>query len=154
MTDDIKVSYEQLKKKYNLPQYDFMENEFEIFLIESKTHLIKHIRKKMIEKVELLIKVVGGVLEPEPAFNEVYESKEFSEKSKKDLFEIYKKLMFYYRRGIHLMILEDEKMDADYINEVSKEWPKLKQSVSKFMTSLENAWVNDIDSDDDLRYLG
>ena len=50
---EIKTLYQSLAKKHNLPDYDKINNEFEIATIEHTAFLLREIRKKISEKVEL-----------------------------------------------------------------------------------------------------
>ena len=49
----IKEEYEKLKEKHNLPDFKEINNEFEITTIEKEEFLLREIRRKIYEKIEL-----------------------------------------------------------------------------------------------------
>ena len=49
---EIKKKYEELAKKYNIPSFDEINNEFEIALIDEESIILREIRRKITEKKE------------------------------------------------------------------------------------------------------
>lgn len=149
MTDfDIKKEYNNLKNKYNLPGFEDLDNEFELYIIDKKCIVLRQIRRRMNEKVIFFCNIIERVLYPNPqSIPVMYESK-FLEGYKTNLNKLYRKLMVYERRSIDIDVrCDNEKDNADYIKDLFKEWVKLKKELSVYSKKLKEFW--EIESKED-----
>ncbi|MDO8643088.1 MAG: hypothetical protein Q7R76_05940, partial [Candidatus Woesearchaeota archaeon] len=92
---DIKASYAALAKKYRLPSYEAVNQDFEIEAIEETDFLLKNIRNRIGEKMEFCIKLLTSILQPEQNITDLHECKMFSDEQKKKIYSLYKNLMVY-----------------------------------------------------------
>ena len=92
----IKEKYQKLSKKYDLPSFDYLNKDFEIFTIEHEEFLLREIRRKINDKVELYVKFLDELLNPETSITNMHESKLFNEKERNEIFSLYKRLIFFY----------------------------------------------------------
>ena len=151
---EIKKKYEEFRKKYNLPEYKEINREFEISTIEKDDFLLVEVRKKMDEKIELFIKIIDRVLQPDTYLADMREQRMFNDTEKKDIFEVYKDIQVMHKQALLLLIAEDEKKNAEYINTVWKSWKKIKEAMIKTVEKMRDSWKEDISFDQETNYLG
>lgn len=153
--DIIKKEYPALQKKYSLPSITNIENDFGAIEAECEKYLLFNIRKKMNDKIDFFIGVLGNIFEGDATLSNIYESKVFDEEKKTALFNIYKRLMRYSRQSNILSLTYDEKAEAEFINDFYKEWQELKCGIKKQITDFRDIWDSKVDlSEDILNYLG
>ncbi len=150
-----KKEYEELKKEHNLPAYEFLDKEFEISGIEEKQHLLSHIRDFIIERLEFLIKIIDQHLHPDiNSFATAYECSCFTDEEKEELVKIYQELMKHHRSLLLANLSVDDKLTAQTITEVSKNWVNLRKSLLNYVRKLKLHWENLEENKELLRYLG
>src|SRR3989344_2810816 len=94
---DIKAAYAKLAKKYKLPDYEALNQEFEIETLEDTDFLLRNVRTKISEKMEFCIKLLTSILQPEQNITDLQECKMFSDEQKKKIYLLYKNLMVQMR---------------------------------------------------------
>jgi len=151
---DIKKDYEVLKAKYSLPDFESINNEFEISSIENKDFLLKEIRRKMTERLEFYIKMLESILQPDTAsLSSMHECKFVEDREKEGIYNTYKKLMIIDRNSI-IASFGDEKENAGFIKKTFEEWTKLKNDIKPIIEKIKSAWEKETDIKEDLGYLG
>jgi len=146
---EIKTEYERLKKKYNLPNFGKLNEEFEIYSIEKKDCLLRNIRRRIIEKLGFFTRILDNVLYPNSgSLVSIHESKFFSDEEKLRLSDLYKELMIYERESLALDVSPDEKEDALVIKKIFKDWNRLKKEVENVVNKMEKSWKT---KDEDLK---
>ena len=60
-----KENYLKFAKKFSLPSYDELNNDFEISSIEEEQFLIRAVRRKIAEKMDIYAKIIETILMPE-----------------------------------------------------------------------------------------
>ncbi len=155
MEEDIKKSYEELKKKYSLPSFDILNSELEISSLESADFLLRRIKEKIAEKLDYIAHLLEAILHPDTnSLADMHEYRGFTETDKKEIFEIYGKLMILHRTAIELFLESNDTEIVAYINTVFEKLPELKKSTLKYIKKLRTTWGKQFDSDDELGYLG
>ena len=153
--EEIKKKYEDLEKKYKLPSFNNLNNEFEITTIEHEEFLLREIRRKIIEKMELYTKVLESLLQPNTdSLSDMYECRIFGDEEKDKLFKLFKRLMYFDRLSIETSIDENDKKSAEFINDIWKEWDKIKKELSIFIKKLKEEWLKETKIKEELGYLG
>jgi hypothetical protein len=152
----IKEDYEKLKGKYNLPNFKEIDNEFEVSTIDREEFLLREIRRKIDEKIELYVKVLERLLQPDPSsLSDMYECKIFEDDEKDELYQLFKKLMFFDRFSIETSIDETDKKTTEFINKFWKEWSSIKEKFSGFIKKTKESWLKETKIMDEERgYLG
>ena len=152
----VKKDYEVLKKKYNLPDFEVLDKEFEISTIEKPDFLLRNIKKKISEKLELAAELLTKLIQPETtSIADLYEYRCFSEKEKKKIFELYSKVLYLHRKLLETDLILDDTEDANIIMHAAKEWPELRKQLIPFVKSLEACWEKTPESEHVAReYLG
>jgi hypothetical protein len=151
----IKTAYEKLKKKYKLPSFDALNNELEISEIESEDFLLRKIRKKIAERIEITAEPISSLLQPSAdSIIDMHECRFFTDKDKKKMVEIYKKLMILGRLSLEAEMSGDDKTDANFINDFFKQWPELKKDVLHFIKKMKSCWEKETEIEEKLEYFG
>ena len=151
MTESEKI-YNELRKKHQLPDYSYMEQELEISDIESR-QLLKHITIKIGEKLEFLTHMLEDVLQPE-AVHSMHESKHLSDLQRKQIYELYKKMMSMNRRIVELSLLRSDEEDANFIRSFMAEWKNIKPELIGFVSTIKSSWESETEVDEKVRYVG
>jgi len=150
----IKTKYGELQKKYNLPSYLDVNNDFEISSLEDEKFLLRTIRRKIAEKAEAYAKIIEPVLMPESTQASLHECQLFTEEEKKELYNLFKKMMYFDRLSIEISINETDEKTANFINEFWKEWGSIKSELTNIIKKLKEGWTKEISLKEEKSYLG
>jgi len=151
---ELKKAYNELGKKYNLPEFKLVEFEFELDPEEEAKFPLRTVRKKISEKIESFCKILEEILQPDTSLSGLHECKFFDESKKKELYELYKRLMVINRHALQLSIHNIEKDDAKFIDNVIKQWDDIKNNLSDCIKNVKENWEKESDIKEDLGYLG
>jgi len=138
---DIKLEYNKLKIK--LPNFEDLDNEFEISNtnLKDKNFFIRNLRRRVNEKVIFYCRIIEGLLYPNQGnLVGMFEIKSFTEEEKNSLSQIYKKLMQYERESLIIDVNPNEKNDANYINNLWHDWNNFKKELIKITEKMKNSW--------------
>ena len=140
----IKKDYEKLEKKYNLPSFKKIDKEFEISSLEAEDFLLRNVRRRMNNKLTFFTQILDTILFPNPnSLISIHESKSFSEEEKNRLMKFYNELMTFERASLVFDVEPDDKKEAEYINSLWKEWPKIKTETLKLVNKMKNSWKDE-----------
>ncbi|HLC37756.1 MAG TPA: hypothetical protein VJJ53_03180 [Candidatus Nanoarchaeia archaeon] len=138
---NLEKEYEDLKKKYKLPDFKRLNREFDLEEIEHDGFLLKRIRNRLYEKVSFFIKILESILYPSSSdVASLYESKFFTEEDMDNVSSLFKKLMLIDRHYLLVDIEEDEDKDSEFINTVYEDWLILKKDLIKFLDIMKESW--------------
>ncbi|MCX8194245.1 MAG: hypothetical protein N3G19_02705 [Candidatus Pacearchaeota archaeon] len=139
----IKKQYEPLKKKYKLPEFSKLNEEFEIEKIQEKEtdFLLREIRRIMGDKIIAFLRFLEFFLNPQIAPLFVLTSiKNLTQKEKDSIEKIYKELANIELASVNLDINYEENKEAQFIKEILKKWQELKpqlQEVSEAILQIQ-----------------
>ncbi len=153
MTSGIKESYESLGKKFRLPKFDELE-EFKVSEIEETDFLLSKISEKLVEKADEAANFFSDMFQPDASITNMYESRIFSEVEKKDAFDAFRRLMFWKRAALEVLILGEEKANAEFISGFVSEWKSLKSRIIEVVKKAKNSWESDSEQIEKLGYFG
>ena len=151
---DIKSRYEAIRKKHSLPAFEELDAEFCIGKIEADDLLIRDVREKIAEKIEIFVRLFEEMMHPDTNISGIYESRVLDEDTKSRVFAVYRELMYMYRESYRLALLSDEGEDAGYIKEVFSSWKKMKPELSLLIEKIRDSWKEDIHEKESLEYFG
>ena len=150
----IKEKYQELSKKHKLPPFKETDQEFEISTIEEEEFLLREIRRKIAEKIEAYSNILHSLIHPEANLCEMYECRAFTDGEKDNIFNIYKKLMFFSRYSIETSVDENDEKTAKFISDFWKDWGDIKKVLLPTMKKVKESWLKDIDVKEELGYMG
>lgn len=144
---DIKQEYGKLCNRFkDLPSFDWLNKEFEIWTIEKPGMLTRQIRRRLNERLIFLCRILENLIYP--SLQNVlssYESNFFSDDEKKSFMELHRKLMVFERQNMLLDVnCNTEEDDVDFIISLVKEWAGFKSEVSKIIVKMEDSWRKEI----------
>jgi len=133
--------YKELQKKYNLPTYKKLNDNFELDYIEDPFFMLRSIRRRIHEKVVFFAKIFEKIIFPnQAAMIEMYESKFFSEKEKEELLQTYEELLELDRKALSLNITSTDINEAEYIRTTFKKWSLLIKKSQFIIQKLDKSW--------------
>ncbi|MDP7263561.1 MAG: hypothetical protein QGI38_03480 [Candidatus Woesearchaeota archaeon] len=155
MTNDIEKEYSNLSKKYKLPKFREIDNEFEISTLENPSFLTKNILRRIAEKLEFYIEVIGSLVHPDASsLSNMYEVRYFSDDEKNEIYRLFKKLMKINRSMIKAVLEGDEKKEADFLNNFFIEWLDIKKELLVYVEKMKKAWETQSTIEQDTPYFG
>ncbi len=152
---DLKVVYGVLQAKYKLPDYDALNNQFDIDTIETKEkYVAKDIAHKVFEQLENYRKIMESMLQPEMSILNMQESEFISEEMHERILDYARQLMRIDRR---LLIAELENTESDYaefIIDAYNTWQPLQKQFLIIVKHLEESWKTKRKGKQSQHYLG
>lgn len=155
MANEIEQEYAKLSKKYKLPKFKDIDNEFEISALDNEKFLIKNILRSISEKLEFYIEFISNLVHPDgSSISSMYEIRFFSEDEKNDMYNLFKRLMKIDRNVIELVLKNDEKEQADFLNKFFSDWLNLKKELLKYIEKMKESWEKQSTIEEDIGYFG
>jgi large-conductance mechanosensitive channel len=143
--EEIKKKYQNLQKKYILPDFEKLNEDFQIERVaESETDfLIREIRKSVGDKIINYLKFIESLLNPVNVPMFIFSViKLIDSEEKKKLSEIYNNLMKKEIKFIELDLEFDEKKEAEFIKESYDSWQGIKKDILKIIENINQRWDN------------
>jgi hypothetical protein len=141
--ENLKKDYEKLQKKYNLPNFNELNEDFQIEKIaEVQTDfLVREIRKFMADKLSNYLRFIETLLHPVNAPMFVFSMiKSIGAEEKKKLTEVYNKLVKSEVRLIELDIEFAEEKEVDFIKEFYGVWQEIKKDILEVIKGIKKKW--------------
>ncbi|MAG15536.1 hypothetical protein CMO88_00585 [Candidatus Woesearchaeota archaeon] len=151
MVEDTKKCYEELRKKHKLPKFEELE-EFNLDL-ESE-FLLAEIRKGIAEKIQAYTNFLSEVLNPDTNLTNMYESRIFEGEEKKEVFEVFRRLMFWKRSSLEASVSNDNNTNAEFIKNFLSEWAGLKPRLAEAVSKVKKSWESESEQTEKLGYFG
>src|SRR3989338_4563975 len=93
-TNEIEKQYSELKKKFKLPEFKEIDNEFELSDLEETNFLLRAIMRRISEKLDFYSTVLEEVLQPDASnLYAMHETRYFDDEEKNSMYDLYKRLM-------------------------------------------------------------
>lgn len=155
MINEIEAEYNKLSKKYKLPKFREIDEEFELSSLESPNFLVRNALRKTAEKLEFYIEVIGNLVHPDASsLSSMYEIRFFSDDEKNDMYNLFKKLMKVDRNILEVMLKNDEKEQAEFLNKFFNNWLDAKKELLKFIEKMKDSWEKQSTIEEDTAYFG
>lgn len=152
--ESVQEQYNQVRKKYNLPEFLELDREFELSSIESECFLLSEIRKRMTDKINAFLGTLEDIVSPEPTPSALHEATAFLEEEKKFVLKIFRQLMALSRQSALCYLDANDESDAKFICTIANEWPGLKKDLNTIFEKLRESWLHDLERHDDIGYFG
>lgn len=146
----IKEEYEELRKKYKLPSFEEINDEFEIsaFDINKIPSLPRGILRAICNKMGLFLNYVEPVISPNPQGLHGYiEIQNTTNDEKKEIFEFYKDLSKKYHKVYSVELTEKEDEIMKEIKNVLRYWDKIKIKFKRISEVINKAWDKELEKE-------
>ena len=153
---DMKKDFSVLQKKYKLPSFKDLNEEFDIEkAAEHETDcLMREIRKAVMDKVIAYLRFVEMLINPTSAPMFFFALvKCLTSTEKKKLEKIYEKLGGFEIDVIELDCRYVEKKEAEFIKKMFKEWQEVEREMLEIVGTLRTNWNQKIGKNEK-GYLG
>lgn len=143
--EEFKQCYEVWQKKYDLPQFKVLEDEFDLYLSDvekiPKDVVLALVRRRIQEKIGGVIHLLEEISFPNNgSLVSLHETKFLSEEQKEMVGELMQKLMFFERKAVIIDLKPSVSADAEYINSFMKDWPEILKQVVAILETLRDGW--------------
>ena len=147
--------YGELSKKYKLPKFKDIDEEFELSSFDTEKFLLKSTLRRIAEKLEFYIEVIGNLVHPDgSSISSMYEIRFFSDNEKNEMYMLFKKMMRSHRNVIELVLSNDAKEQAQFLNEFFAEWMEIKNMLRAYIGKMKESWEKETSIQEDLGYFG
>lgn len=155
MVIEVEEQYNKLSKKYKLPKFKELNEEFEISDIDDVSFLLRNILRKIADKLEFYSNLINDLLQPDmSSLSGVHEISFLSEIDKNNMYALFKKIMKAYR-NINLLVLEnDKKSQTRYLSSFYVEWLEIKKQLINYLSIMKDSWDKEANIEENLGYLG
>ncbi|MBU2615993.1 MAG: hypothetical protein KKC19_02725 [Nanoarchaeota archaeon] len=146
----LKKDYEKLKEKYGLPEFNVLNEEFNIEKIaDSETEtLLREIRKFIVDKIMNYMRFVENILNPVNAPMFIFSLiKLITPEDKKKLEGIYKNFMKKELVFIELDLDFSEERDANFIKDNFDFWNFTKKEILSVIKKVDSKWEDNVEVD-------
>ena len=153
--EDIQQKYTELKNRHKLPDFEELDHEFEISVIEHPQFLLREMVRKILDAWETPLHLLEGLLQPDTnSLNNLHEYRALDEKGKGEAYAIYRELMVLQREAQALLVELDGKKLASFVSKALSEWKSIKTGLLIIIQKMADSWKNDASVKEDLGYLG
>lgn len=155
---DLKKDYEILGKKYDLPKYEELDDEFELLYFQNIIEIkypLRFVRRRIIDKFGGLVSFFQNILNPGSGSLIAMEESGFLSKEEKDeLITLVKKMVTLERESLLLDINHDDGKDAEFIKKAYFRWKEFKVNIEKHTRKLRDGWKKETKEESDEHYFG
>jgi hypothetical protein len=152
----LKEKYDSLQRKYNLPLFEKLNEEFQIEKVaEYETDFVlKEIRETITGKFLNYLRFIESLINPTngPMFMFAV-IKTLGAKEKEKLTELYKKIAKIDVDLVELDLAYSEKNEAESIKKYYEMWQEIKKGLLEVVDVIKKNWDNKIEGDKG-NYLG
>jgi len=144
--DELAKEYDKLKLKYDLPEFDELNKEFEIFNAfltydNVPDFILRTIRRRMVDKFYSWINYLHNfIYANQQSLILMNEFQQFSEQEKQKIIMIINKIMFINRLSVKLEIDNNEEADAHFVKKYFIEWADLKRELVEITNKNIQGW--------------
>lgn len=152
----MKDAYEKARKDHSvLPQYDELNHEFELFVIDHPDFILRQVKRRMAEKLDTFASLLESLISPDPgSLTQMYECRVFTDAERKLMVELYRHIMSSYRLLLETDLFADDKTDAETIRKVFDMWSADKKQLLPFVKKVRDSWQKHVEPREFLEYLG
>jgi len=139
---ELKKKYELLKKKYNLPGFKELDEEFDILKADSDSEtLLREIRKAMILKFSAVLNFIELLLNPTSgSMFYMFLVRGINGIDKSIMDKLFEKLGEIELTSFRLDVNYSEEKEADFIKSEFASWQGIKPELTKILDSLQENW--------------
>jgi len=155
MEKDFIKRYKVVAKKYHLPDYDYIDSEFEIYSLEEEKYILRAIRDKIVRKIDDYVKILEDILYPDSSsYSSIYETRVLNDEDKDKILRLHQKLMILLRTALYTSVDNEDQDTAKFITEVCSQWDSFKPQLKDTADKLKKAWESETFESENINYLG
>ena len=124
------------KLSSKIKNFDIIKKDYEL---SEEDMTLNGILRKMSETLELYLKIIQQILQPEE-FHSLHECNIFEDEEKAALFELYKRIIITHREILKSEIMNDEKDALSTIQYVHEEITSVRSEMVKIVKRLQDSW--------------
>ncbi|MEK6903311.1 MAG: hypothetical protein AABW64_01545 [Nanoarchaeota archaeon] len=140
----LESEYASYQKKYSLPSYQHLNQEFEFLAIGQLQQIdfpLRFMRRRMTDRIAGICNFFQTILQPNPgSYVLLKESSFFTGDEKQQIQRLLYEAMVFLTKSTLLDSTFDEKADAAFIRELYKFWMHAKPQYRKLLEKLEQGW--------------
>jgi hypothetical protein len=154
MEENIKSKYLEKAKKQKLPDFDILNNEFEITTAEHTEFILREVRRKITEKLDFYARLLEELLSAEPTINSLHECKFLLDDKKKVAYDVHRTLMLLIRGSAETSITNSDEENAAYIRNAMEQWQNIKPTLKEIVILMKDSWKEELSEKEELGYFG
>ena len=153
--NETEKQYNELKKKFKLPEFKELDFDFEISDLEETKFLIRAIIRRIAEKLDFYTTIIEDIIQPDASnLYAMHEGRFFDDDEKKQMYDFYKMLMQINRHSVVLSLEHNEKEEAEFISGTFLQWKEIKKELVRYINRMKDSWKEETYSKEDVGYLG
>ncbi len=140
---DVEDRYKKFQEQFGLPQLDKLQDTFK-FDLENDDKIADKIRDQISDRLFMFTeKIIEPILGGLESYSCILENSMITDKERKRLFELYKKIQALKWENNLLMVKQDDKKTAEWINKTWDFWNnELETELSTLCNKLSISWVD------------
>jgi len=151
---DASEEYAKLKAKYSLPELNELDKEFSLGTIDCSTFLLRTILDGINGRIELALKILGNLIQPESHIADMHEAEAFSDEEKKKMYELFQRMSGYNKEFIIRDFDYSDDSAAVLINKFYKDWKIIKQDFLRVLSKMKESWSSNNLAKEEFGYFG
>jgi hypothetical protein len=143
--NNLKKDYLVLEKKYNLPSFERLNEDFQIEKIDGTETdmLLREVRKHIVDKFSNYLRFIETLLNPSNAPLFVYSLvKTLTNEDRNTLNDLYKRMARSEVKIVKLDLSYSEKNESEFIKETYELWQDVKKNLMAILNIIEERWDN------------
>jgi len=141
--EDLKKKYEVLRKKYNLPRYKDLDDEFELFYIgkiQEINNVLGFIRRRICDKIGWYLGYLQSILNPNPSSLINIQESKFLEEDKEKIIKLLRELVQITSFSVLRELEKKENLEAEFIRFSFEKWLKIKEELIFLIKKVVEKW--------------
>ncbi|MDA3780888.1 MAG: hypothetical protein PF487_11825 [Bacteroidales bacterium] len=156
--ETLKEAYAVLKKEYDLPDFDSLNEDFQLEKLQSEDtdFLIREVRRYIVEKFSSYLRLIETLLQPSNAQMFVFAMlKSINSDDNKMLQALYRKLAKKEIEVIALDLKHNVEAEAEFIKTAYELWQEVREELLVLIEKIKDNWsLNGEESSRDRAYFG
>lgn len=149
----MKKKFDLLKEKFDLPDFESLNRDFEISSIDDED-ILREICKKMVNTGDFYINFLEDIIQPDSRFYTLKEANFLDKNHRVLVNDIYSKLVYFNRLSIELHLDYSQESAVSFIKAFFVEWQLLKKKLLPIIKILKDSWSKKTEIKVDGGYFG
>jgi hypothetical protein len=137
---NLKEEYAVLQEKYDLPNFEDLDRDFEISDIDTDKNILREIIKEMHSQIEFYSRILESIIQPDSKFADMKEAENFTADDHKIIYEIYRNFMFINRTLILTNLEYSQESASREISNAYSNFQDIKKNLLFILTKMKDTW--------------